>query len=96
MSDNFTSFDKYFIRSLTKDRVPDLDDLLRQVEMDELAETAHQKEGEQRTDFSTEEHFDGNHDGDENKVDLEDSILDELLNEGEDDGDDDDEDENDE
>jgi hypothetical protein len=36
-----------------KDRVPDLDDLLRQIELDELSETAHQKEGEQRTDFST-------------------------------------------
>ena len=75
---------------LTKGRVPDLDDLLRQIEMDELSETAHQQEGEQRTDFSADE--EEVEQLSEEEMGLEDSILDELLNEG---GEDDDE-ENDE
>lgn len=76
---------------LTKGRVPDLDDLLRQIEMDELSETAHQQEGEQRTDFSSADEEEVEQLSEE-EMGLEDSILDELLNEG---GEDDDE-ENDE
>lgn len=82
---NLTSY--VLLYSLTKGRVPDLDDLLRQVEMDELAETAHQQEGEQRTDFSADEDHFGDDDvtaQEHNEAGLEDSILDELLNESED------------
>jgi hypothetical protein len=80
---------------LTKGRVPDLDDLLRQIELDELAETAHQEEGEQRTDFSAEGGGSDELEEEEGKKEeeeaLEDSILDELLNEDDDGHEDDDE-----
>ncbi|CAE7824241.1 unnamed protein product, partial [Symbiodinium microadriaticum] len=73
-------------------RVPDLDDLLRQVELDELTDSATNRD-EEETEVSSlsredDSNHDGNAEGDEESggrtpEDIEDSLLDELLNQKE-------------
>ncbi|CAE7506602.1 unnamed protein product [Symbiodinium microadriaticum] len=73
-------------------RVPDLDDLLRQVELDELTDSAANRDEEQADRSSLSEDDDSNHDGSaedgeetdgRTSEDMEDSLLDELLQERE-------------
>jgi len=82
---DFSQASKDRMDSMTKGRVPNLDDLLRQIELDELTETAHQNnekkdEEDAHTDNAAEVHADGDSSESNN---LEDSILDELLGEAE-------------